>query len=88
MEPQMLKGKVAIITGVIINISSVNGTRPFCGASYCSTKGGLNAFTKYVYFPGPECQPEDQANACLYLASDMGKAVRGQILQVCNGAFL
>ena len=27
--------------GVIINISSVNGTRPFCGATYTSTKGAL-----------------------------------------------
>lgn len=42
----------------------------------------------YVYFPGPECDPMDQAYACLYLASKMGKAVRGQVLQVCNGAFL
>lgn len=120
--------------GVIINISSVNGTRPFCGATYTSTKGALNTLTKnvamrlvdtnircnavapgatvtpahlankageqpggakmlqysghYVYFPGPECDPMDQAYACLYLASKMGKAVRGQVLQVCNGAFL
>ena len=42
----------------------------------------------YVYFPGPECAPMDQAYACLYLASKMGRAVRGQVLQVCNGAFL
>jgi 3-oxoacyl-[acyl-carrier protein] reductase len=42
----------------------------------------------YVYFPGPECDPMDQAYACLYLASKMGKAVRGQVIQVCNGAFL
>ncbi len=42
----------------------------------------------YVYFPGPECDPMDQAYACLYLASKMGRAVRGQVLQVCNGAFL
>lgn len=42
----------------------------------------------YVYFPGPECEAIDQAYACLYLASKMGKAVRGQVLQVCNGAFL
>ena len=27
--------------GVIINISSVNGARPFCGATYTSTKGAL-----------------------------------------------
>lgn len=120
--------------GVIINISSVNGSRPFCGATYTSTKGALNTLTKnvamrlvdtnircnavapgatvtpahlankageqpggaemlkysghYVYFPGPECDSMDQAYACLYLASKMGKAVRGQVLQVCNGAFL
>lgn len=115
-------------------ISSVNGNRPFCGATYTSTKGALNTLTKnvamrlvdtnircnavapgatitpahlankageqpggnemlkysghYVYFPGPECDAMDQAYACLYLASKMGKAVRGQVLQVCNGAFL
>ena len=120
--------------GVIINISSVNGTRPFCGAAYTSAKGALNTLTKnvamrlvdtnircnavapgatvtpahiankageqpggakmlqysghYVYFPGPECDPLDQAYACLFLASKMGRAVRGQVLQVCNGAFL
>ena len=39
----------------------------------------------YVYFPGPECEAIDQEYACLYLASRMGRAVRGQ---VCNGAFL
>lgn len=120
--------------GVIINISSVNGTRPFCGATYTSTKGALNTLTKnvamrlvdtnircnavapgatitpahlankageqpggskmlqysghFVYFPGPECEPIDQAYACLFLASKMGRAVRGQVIQVCNGAFL
>lgn len=120
--------------GVIINISSVNGTRPFCGATYTSAKGALNTQTKnvamrlvntnircnavapgatitpahlankageqpggakmleysghYVYFPGPECEAIDQAYACLYLASKMGRAVRGQVLQVCNEAFL
>lgn len=120
--------------GVIINISSVNGERPFCGASYTSSKGALNTLTKnvamrlvetnircnavapgatvtpahlankageqpggakmlehsghFVYFPGPECEPIDQAYACLYLASKMGRHVKGQVLQVCNGAFL
>lgn len=120
--------------GVIINISSVNGTRPFCGATYTATKGALNTLTKnvamrlidtnircnavapgatvtpahlankageqpggaamlqysghYVYFPGPECDSLDQAYACLYLASKMGRHVKGQVLQVCNGAFL
>lgn len=120
--------------GVIINVSSVNGLRPFCGATYTSTKGALNTLTKnvamrlieteircnavapgatvtpahlankdgkqpggdkmlqysghYVNFPGPECDPIDQAYACLYLASKIGRHVKGQVLQVCNGAFL
>ena len=120
--------------GCIVNISSVNGTRPFCGASYTSSKGAINTLTKnvamrlidtnirinavapgatvtpahlankageqpggakmleyskhFVYFPGPECDPMDQANACLFLASDMGRHVKGQVIQVCNGAFL
>ena len=120
--------------GCIINISSVNGTRPFCGAAYTSSKGAIDTLTKnvamrlidtnirinavapgatvtpahlankageqpggsemlnysghYVYFPGPECDPLDQAYACLYLASKMGVHVKGQVLQVCNGAFL
>ena len=42
----------------------------------------------FVYFPGPECDPMDQANACLFLASDLGRHVKGQVIQVCNGAFL
>ena len=32
--------------GVIINISSVNGTRPFCGATYTATKGALNTLER------------------------------------------
>lgn len=120
--------------GCIINISSVNGARPFCGAAYTSSKGALDTLTKnvamrlvetdirinavapgatvtpahlankegqqpggskmlgysghYVYFPGPECDPMDQAYACLFLASKMGRHVKGQVIQVCNGAFL
>ncbi|MDE8734413.1 SDR family NAD(P)-dependent oxidoreductase [Eubacteriales bacterium DFI.9.88] len=120
--------------GVIINVSSVNGERPMCGAAYTSSKGGLNTLTKnvamllndtnirvnalapgatrtpahlanlegkqeggksweghndkYMYFPGPECECIDQAWACLYLASEMGRCVKGQVLQVCNAAFL
>jgi len=121
--------------GVIINVSSVNGKRPVCGATYTASKGAVDTFTKNVAIrlagtnircnaiapgatltpaaiacvegdqPGgskmynelgakyyntelPRTMPIDQAYACLYLASYMGKAVRGQVLQVCNGAFL
>jgi NAD(P)-dependent dehydrogenase (short-subunit alcohol dehydrogenase family) len=33
-------------------------------------------------------RPEDQANAVLYLASDMSRAVTGRVLTVDNGAFM
>lgn len=42
----------------------------------------------FVYFPGPECDPMDQAYACLFLASKMERHVKGQVIQVCNDAFL
>jgi 3-oxoacyl-[acyl-carrier protein] reductase len=120
--------------GVIVNVSSVNGTLPICGVAYTSTKGAVNTMTKNIAIrftgtgircnaiapgvtdtpmakawaagelPGgsrmlefsdkysnttlPATQAIDQAYAALYLASDMGKAVTGQVLQVDNGAFL
>lgn len=120
--------------GVIVTVSSVNGERPICGATYTASKGAINTLTKNVAIrlcntnircnaiapgatltpahyanlegnqPGgnkmlefgsnycnwnlPETEPIDQAYACLYLASKMGRCVKGQIIQVCNGAFL
>jgi 3-oxoacyl-[acyl-carrier protein] reductase len=35
-------------SGVIVNISSVNGVRPMCGAVYTSSKGGLNTLTQNI----------------------------------------
>lgn len=43
---------------------------------------------KYVNMSVPMTDPIDQAYAALYLASEMGKAVTGQVIQVDNGAFL
>ena len=43
---------------------------------------------KYVNTTVPMTEPRDQANAALFLASEMGKAVTGQVIQVDNGAFL
>ena len=90
--------------GCIINISSVNANIRINaiapGATvtpaHLANKAGeqpggakmLEYSKHFVYFPGPECDPMDQANACLFLASDMGKHVKGQVIQVCNGAFL
>ena len=47
--------------GVIINISSVNGTRPFCGATYTSTKvlrGYLHLHKGGAEYPHQECGHE------------------------------
>lgn len=120
--------------GVIINISSVNGERPFCGATYTSTKGALNTLTKNVaqrlidtnircnaVAPGATVTPAHIANKAgeqrevlkcwdtagiLYISPDLSATpwikhmpaciwqakwaahVKGQIIQVCNGAFL
>ena len=43
---------------------------------------------KYTNTTVPMTEPRDQAYAALYLASEMGKAVTGQVLTVDNGAFL
>lgn len=34
------------------------------------------------------CMPEDQANLALFLASDLSKAIQGQIITVDNGSYL
>lgn len=34
--------------GNIVNVSSVNGVRPLCGAPYSAAKGGLNILTKSI----------------------------------------
>ena len=43
---------------------------------------------KYTNTTVPWTEPRDQANAALFLASEMGKAITGQVIQVDNGAFL
>ena len=43
---------------------------------------------KYTNTTVPSVEPRDQAYAALYLASEMGKAVTGQVIQVDNGGFL
>lgn len=75
MDAKMLEGKVAIITGASYGMGRTMAEL-FAeeGASVVLTARGKEKL--------------DQAYAYLYLASKMGKAVRGQVLQVCNGAFL
>jgi 3-oxoacyl-[acyl-carrier protein] reductase len=121
-------------SGVILNVSSVNGARPVLGAAYTTSKAAVNTLTKniairfsgtkircnaiapgqtetdmdaarergdlpggskmmefaekYVNMAVPSTKPLDQANAALYLASDMGAAVTGHVLQVDNGGWL
>lgn len=48
----------------------------------------LDLGKNYVNWEVEETDPIDQANACLYLASDMGRKVKGQILTVDNAGFL
>ncbi|GGA96569.1 SDR family NAD(P)-dependent oxidoreductase [Allosediminivita pacifica] len=43
---------------------------------------------KYTNTSVPSTEPIDQAYAALYLASEMGRAVTGQVIQVDNGQFI
>lgn len=120
--------------GVIVNVTSVNGSLPLGGLAYVSTKAAVNAMTtniavrfvgtgircnavapgntdtpmardwaagkltggstmvpyigKYTNQTLPYTHPEDQANAILYLASDLSRAVTGRVLVVDNGAYI
>ncbi|AWO80502.1 MULTISPECIES: SDR family NAD(P)-dependent oxidoreductase [Serratia] len=120
--------------GVIVNVTSINGSLPLGGLAYTSTKAAVNAMSTNIAVrfagTGIRCnavapgntdtpmaqawasgklaggstmvqyvgkhsdqelaytQPADQANAILYLASDMGKAVTGRVLVVDNGAYI
>lgn len=120
--------------GVIVNVTSINGSLPVGGLAYTSTKAAVNAMStniavrfagtgircnvvapgntdtpmaqawatgkltggsKMVEYVGkysnqelPYTHPQDQANAILYLASDMSKAVTGRVLVVDNGAYI
>ena len=120
--------------GVIVNVTSINGSLPVGGVAYTSTKGAVNTMTtniavrfsetgircnavapgntdtpmakswaageltggtkmvafaaKYANQELPFTQPIDQANAILYLASDMSKAVTGRVLVVDNGTYI
>ena len=83
MKEKLLDGKVAIVSGASYGMG-------YSMAELFAKEGAkmLEYSKHFVYFPGPECDPMDQANACLFLASDMGRHVKGQVIQVCNGAFL
>jgi NAD(P)-dependent dehydrogenase (short-subunit alcohol dehydrogenase family) len=47
-----------------------------------------DACAKHIDLTVPEAQPEDQAEAILFLASDASKAITGQILYVDHGCTL
>ncbi|MCQ0112253.1 SDR family NAD(P)-dependent oxidoreductase [Zhouia amylolytica] len=120
--------------GVIVNVTSINGSLPVGGVAYTSTKGAVNTMTtniavrfsgtgircnavapgntdtpmakawaagelsggtKMVEYAGKYANQElpftealDQANAILYFASDLSKAVTGRVLVVDNGAYI
>ncbi|MEU6511211.1 SDR family NAD(P)-dependent oxidoreductase [Streptomyces sp. NPDC046942] len=80
-------------TGIRCNAIAPGVTDTEAAAAWAAgeQEGGsvmLEFSDKYVNMSVPMTKPIDQAYAALYLASDMGAAVTGQVLQVDNGAFL
>jgi len=58
------------------------------GALKFFNKEFAGACARHIDLTVPEAQPEDQAEAILYFASDVSKAVTGQILYVDHGTTL
>lgn len=80
-------------TGIRCNAIAPGVTDTDAAAAWAAgeQEGGsvmLEFSDKYANLTVPITRPIDQAYAALYLASDMGAAVTGQVLQVDNGAFL
>ncbi|MEZ4380328.1 MAG: SDR family oxidoreductase [Nannocystaceae bacterium] len=80
-------------TGIRCNAIAPGVTNTDAAAAWAAgeQEGGavmLEFSDKYANLTVPVTEPRDQAYAALYLASEMGRAVTGQILQVDNGAFL
>ena len=136
---EALKYMIEQNSGVILNVSSINGIRPLCGIVYSSSKGGgehvyrgaglvsdenrrecagVNALCPgFTYSPTSlnhdavphtlrdgmmnairdqssvrrddvRATPEEQANAALFLVSDMSSACQGVILKTDHGSYL
>ena len=78
MEAQVLVEKVTIAPSATLppaHYANLEGKQP----------GGnkmLEFGNKYCNWGLPETEPIDQAYACLYLASKMGRRVKGQVLYI------
>ena len=87
MDNKMLEGKVAIITEASYGMGQTM-------AELFAEEGALNTLTKNVAMRLIDTNIRCNAVASgatitpAHLASKIGRAVRGQVLQVCNGAFL
>jgi len=72
--------------GSIINMSSVVGVKGNAGQSnYAASKAGIIGFTKSIALELGSRKPEDVANACVFLASEMSAYITGQVLNVDGG---
>ncbi|MBR9794198.1 MAG: SDR family NAD(P)-dependent oxidoreductase [Gammaproteobacteria bacterium] len=80
----LLESKAVIVTGENKGIG-------FAIAELFAEEGGdvmLEFSDKNTNTTVPSVEHRDQAYAALYLASEMGKAATGQVIQVDNGGFL
>lgn len=80
-------------TNICANVIAPGVTDTEAAAAWAAGKqeGGpemLEFSDKYTNTTVPMTEPRDQAYAALYLASEMGRAVTGQVIQVDNGQFL
>lgn len=78
-----------------ITVNAVAPGATITPAHLANLRGEQDGGEEWLKYAGPyfnyqvaDTTPLDQAYACLYLCSEMGKSVTGQVIQVCNGSYL
>ena len=79
----MLEGKTAIAPGV----TETDAAKAWAAGKQEGGDVMLEFSDKYTNTTVPSVEPRDQAYAALYLASEMGKAVTGQLFRWITADF-
>ncbi|MBY5973318.1 SDR family oxidoreductase [Ferrimonas balearica] len=83
-----LSGTKIRVNAIAPGVTDTDAARAWAAGEQEGGGEMLEFSDKYTNTTVPSTEPIDQAYAALYLASDMGRAVTGQVIQVDNGQFI
>ncbi|SOC00186.1 NAD(P)-dependent dehydrogenase (short-subunit alcohol dehydrogenase family) [Rhodobacter sp. JA431] len=83
-----LSGTKIRVNAIAPGVTDTDAARAWAAGEQEGGGEMLEFSDKYTNTTVPSTDPRDQAYAALYLASEMGRAVTGQVIQVDNGQFL